>query len=230
MSDPDPDRDRDGPRVGGDGPHAGQPILTAGAPPAAAEAAIVLVHGRGATANGILGLADDLDRSGVAYVAPQANRGSWYPYSFMAPVERNEPGLTSALEAVGSALRVAGDAGVPPEETVLLGFSQGACLASEFALRNPRRYGGVVALSGGLIGPGGTTWDATGDFEGTPAFFGCSDDDPHIPESRVHESVAAYEARNADVTERIYEGVGHTVVADEMAWIRSLVDDLLGGA
>lgn len=217
-----------GPTVGGDGPHAGQPILTAGAPASAAEAAIVLLHGRGATANGILGLADDLDRSGVAYVAPQAARSTWYPYSFMAPVERNQPNLDSALEAVDSAFDVAETAGVPPERTVLLGFSQGACLASEYAVRNSRRYGGVVALSGGLIGPDGTEWPTTGDFEGTPAFFGCSDSDPHIPESRVHESASAFTARNADVTERIYDGMGHTVNADEMDWVRSLVDDLLG--
>lgn len=216
------------PTVGGEGPHAGQPILTAGAPAGAAEAAMVLLHGRGATANGILGLGDDLDRSGVAFVAPQANRSTWYPYSFMAPIERNEPNLSSAFEAVESALAVAENAGVPAERTVLLGFSQGACLAGEFAIRNPRRYGGVVALSGGLIGPEGTEWTTAGDFEGTPVFFGCSDDDPHIPESRVHESAREFRARDADVTERIYEGVGHTVVADEMDRVRSLVDDLLG--
>lgn len=218
---------RDGPTVGGDGPHAGQPILTAGAPAGAADATIVLLHGRGATANGILGLADDLRRSGVTYVAPQAARSTWYPYSFMAPVERNQPNLDSAFDAVDSALAVAEDAGVPGARTVLLGFSQGACLASEYAIRNPRRYGGVVALSGGLVGPEGTEWTTGGAFDGTPAFFGCSDSDPHIPESRVHESADAFRARDADVTERIYEGMGHTVNADEMDRIRSLVDELL---
>lgn len=217
----------DTPTVGGDGPHTGQPILTAGAPRDAADAALVLLHGRGATANGILGLADDLDRSGVAYVAPQAARSSWYPYSFMAPIERNQPNLDSALTAVSDALEVAADAGVPLERTVLLGFSQGACLGSEYAVRNPRRYGGVVALSGGLVGPEGTTWETGGDFENTPAFFGCSDDDPHIPEERVHESADEFRTRGADVTERIYDGVGHTVVDDEMNWVRSLVDELL---
>jgi phospholipase/carboxylesterase len=222
------ERSKNGPTVGGEGPHAGQPILTAGAPAAAAEAAIVLLHGRGATANGILGLGDDLDRSGVAYVAPQAARSTWYPYSFMAPVEQNQPNLDSALDAVDSARDVVENAGVPPAKTVLLGFSQGACLASEYAIRNPGRYGGVVALSGGLIGPPGTEWEAAGEFDGTPVFFGCSDRDPHIPESRVHESAAAFTARNADVTERIYDGMGHTVNADEMEWVRSLVDELLG--
>lgn len=217
-----------GATVGGDGPHAVQPILTAGAPRGAAEAAIVLLHGRGATANGFLGLGDDLNRSGVAYIAPQAARSSWYPYSFMAPIERNEPKLSSALDAVESALDVAANVGVPPAKTVLLGFSQGACLASEYAIRNPQRYGGVVALSGGLIGPDGTDWATGGSFAGTPAFFGCSDDDPHIPELRVRESATELRARDADVTERIYDGVGHTVVADEMDWLRSLADDLLG--
>lgn len=216
-----------GPTVGGDGPHAGQPILTAGAPKGAAEAAIVLLHGRGATANGILGLGDDLNRSGVAFIAPQAFHSTWYPYSFMAPTAQNQPKLDSALRAVGDAVEVAVDAGVPREKVVILGFSQGACLASEWVLRNPDRYGGVVALSGGLIGPEGSTWDEQGDFEGMPAFFGCSVEDPHIPASRVRESAAAYRERNADVTERLYENMGHTVNDDEMAWIRSLLDQLL---
>lgn len=220
-----------GPTVGGDGPHAGQPVLTAGAPSGAAEAALVLLHGRGATANGILGLGDDLDRSGVAFIAPQASRSRWYPHSFMAPRERNQPHLDSALTAVGDAVDVALDAGVPRERIVVAGFSQGACLASEYALRNPARYAGVAVLSGALIGPEGESWEADGNepFAGTPALFGCSNDDPHIPEKRVHESAETYRALSAEVTERIYEGVGHTVVEDEMAWFRSLFDDLLGG-
>lgn len=224
--------DPTGARVGGDGPHANQPILTAGAPRGAADVALVLLHGRGATANGFLGLADDLGRSGVAAIAPQAERSRWYPYSFMAPIEQNEPHLTSALDAVDSALDVAENAGVPREKTILLGFSQGACLASEYAIRNPARYGGVVAFSGGLVGPEGTEWaiesgSAKSGFEETPVFFGCSDDDPHIPAFRVRESAAAFRAAGADVTERLYEGVGHTVVADEMDWLGSLVDSLL---
>lgn len=220
----------DGPTVSGDGPHADQPILTAGAPNGAAEAALVLLHGRGATANGILGLGDDLNRSGIAFIAPQAARSTWYPYSFMAPREQNQPYLDSALTAVDDAVEVAVDAGVPRERVGIVGFSQGACLASEYAFRNPARYGGVAALSGGLIGPDGTTWPKKENepFAGTPALFGCSDDDPHIPEQRVHESAAAYRQCGAEVTERIYEGVGHTVVEDEMDWLRGLFDDLLG--
>ncbi len=213
--------------VSGDGPHAGQPILTAGAPRGAADAALVLLHGRGATANGILDLGHELDRSGVALVAPQAARSRWYPYSFSAPLEQNQPHLDSALRAVGDAGEVANDAGVPRDRVVVLGFSQGACLGSEWAIRNPARYGGVVALSGGLVGPEGTTWPQNGSFEGTPAFFGCDEDDPHVPIERVRESAAAFRERGADVTERRYEGVGHTVTDDEVAWVRGLIDGLL---
>lgn len=211
-------------------PHAGQPVRTAGTPLAEADAAVLMLHGRGATAQGMLQFAADLPTESTAYLALQAANRAWYPDRFVAPIERNEPHLSSALSAVERTLGDIQDAGIPLERTMLLGFSQGACLASEFAVRNPRRYGGVVALSGGLIGPEGTTWEREGSFEGTPAFFGCSDDDPHIPETRVHESAREYRARDADVTERIYEGVGHTVVADEMDWIRGLVDDLLGEA
>lgn len=214
--------------VGGDGPHAEQPILTAGAPSGAAEAAVVLLHGRGATANGILDLGHELDRPGVALVAPQASRSRWYPYSFMAPLEQNQPHLDSALRAVGDAVDVAVDAGVPRERVVVLGFSQGACLGSEWAVRNPARYGGVVALSGGLVGPEGVSWPHTGAFDGTPAFFACDEEDPHVPAQRVRESAAAFRERGADLTARLEEGMGHTVTDDEVAWVRGLLDSLLG--
>ena len=216
-----------GPTIGGDGPHAGQPILTAGAPKGAADAAMVLLHGRGATANGILDLGDELDRSGVSFVAPQAARSTWYPHSFMAPPERNQPKLDSALRAVGDAVEVAKNAGVPRERVVVLGFSQGGCLGSEWAIRNPAHYGGVIALSGGLVGPNGTTWPENGTFDGTPVFFGCDDEDPHVPAERVRESATAYRERGADVTERLYEGLGHTINDDEVVWVRSLLDALL---
>lgn len=212
--------------VGGDGPHADQPILTAGAPRGAADAALVLLHGRGATANGILDLGHELARSGVTLVAPQAARSRWYPYSFVAPREQNQPHLDSALRAVGDAVEVAKDAGVPQNRIVILGFSQGACLASEWAIHNPDRYGGIVALSGGLVGPTGTTWPESGTFDGTPAFFGCDEADPHVSAERVRASAAAYRERGADVTERLYDGVGHTVTDDEVVWVRRLLDDL----
>lgn len=216
--------------VGGDGPHADQPILTAGAPNGAADVAMVLLHGRGATANGILDLGHELDRSGVAFVAPQASRSRWYPYSFVAPVEQNQPHLDSALRAVDDAVHVALDAGVPRERVVVLGFSQGACLASEWAVRNPDRYGGIVALSGGLLGPDGTTWPEHGGFDGTPAFFGCDEEDQHVPAARVRESAAAFRERGSDVTERLYEGLGHRLNDDEVAWVRDLLDSLLTDA
>jgi len=213
--------------VGGDGPHAGQPILTAGAPKGAADVAVVLLHGRGATANGILDLGHELDRPGIALVAPQASRSRWYPYSFMAPLEQNQPHLDSALRAVGDALEVAVDAGVPRERVVALGFSQGACLGTEWAIRNPAKYGGIVALSGGLIGPDGTSWPENGTFDATPAFFACDEEDPHVPAERVRESAATYRDRGAEVTARLEEGIGHTVTDGEVEWVRNLLDTLL---
>lgn len=219
----------DGPVVGGTGPHAGQPILTAGAPKEAADAALVLLHGRGARPSSMLDLADELDRSGVAHIAPEASHSTWYPNSFMADRGENQPHLDSALQAADDAVEVALEAGVSRENILVLGFSQGACLASEYVYRNPARYGGMAALSGGLIGPDGMTWPDADEqrLENTPALFGCDDADPHIPESRVHESADAYRKRGADVTKQLYEGVGHTIVDDEIDWLRETIDDLL---
>lgn len=204
-------------------PHQGQPVAVAGRPLAEADAAVVLVHGRGATAESILTLADELGHPELAYVAPQASGYTWYPYSFLAPIERNEPYLSSALELLESVLAKIEAAGIPPERTVLLGFSQGACLALEFAARHAQRFGGVVALSGGLIGPPGTRRDYAGTFDGTPVFLGCSDHDPHIPEERVHESAGVFRRMGGAVTERIYPGLGHTVNQDELSWVRDLL-------
>lgn len=187
-----------------------------------------MVHGRGDSAEGILQLAELLSVPGLSYVAPQATNNTWYPYSFLEPVERNEPWLGSALTALGGVLEDVAAAGVSLEKTVLLGFSQGACLTSEFAARNARRYGGVVALSGGLIGPAGTVRDYTGSLDGTPVFLGCSDTDPHIPVSRVHESAGVMEELGARVEKRIYPGMGHTVNQDEIDWVRELFRDVVG--
>jgi predicted esterase len=209
-----------------DGPHAGQPVRTAGAEPEAARAGVVLCHGRGARAESMLDIAHQVDVDGVAYLAPQAARGTWYPNSFMAPVESNEPYLTSALATVGRTVERLTDAGVPGERVAVGGFSQGACLATEYAARNPARYGGIVALSGGLIGPEGTDFDYEGSLAGTPAFLGCSDVDPHIPVQRVEETERALTDLGADVTKQIYEGMGHTVNADELAHVRELVAGL----
>jgi phospholipase/carboxylesterase len=187
-----------------------------------------MVHGRGDSARGILGLADVFLEEGVAYVAPQAANNTWYPYSFLEPIERNEPWLSSALAAVGAVVDEVIRIGVPREQVVLLGFSQGACLASEFAARNADRFGGVVALSGGLIGPPGTPRSYEGSFAGTPVFVGCSDVDPHIPVERVHETAEVLAAMGAEVEKRIYPNFGHTVNQDEVDWVEELLGNLVG--
>ena len=208
-------------------PHRGQPVLTAGEPLERARAALVLLHGRGASAADILALAGELAPPGCASLAPQAAGHTWYPYSFLAPIERNEPHLSSALAAVRAILaRVAG-AGVPPERTALLGFSQGACLALEFTARHARRYGGVVAFSGGLIGQDGTPRDYPGTLDGTPVFIGGSDVDAHIPLARMEESARVLERLGGAVDLRIYRGMGHTVNADEVAAARAILAALV---
>ncbi len=209
-----------------DGPHQGQPLETGGTDLADAEAAVVLTHGRGATARGMLQLADEVHREGVAFLAPQAARKTWYPNSFLEPVERNEPGRTSGLQAIRDAIGEANDADVPTERVMLVGFSQGGCLASEYVARNPRRYGGLAALSGGLIGEK-LDDEYPGDLEGTPAFLGCSDVDPHIPAERVHDTAAVLESMHADVTTRLYEGMGHGVNEDELEFVAGMIADLI---
>jgi predicted esterase len=193
-----------------------------------AETAVVMVHGRGATAESILTLAEEVGQPELAYVAPQAPGHTWYPQSFLAPIERNEPYLSSALRTLEEVVAELAAAGIPPERTVLLGFSQGACLSLEFAARHAQRFAGVVALSGGLIGPPGTPREYAGDFDGTPVFLGCSDRDPHVPAERVHESADVFRRMGARVTERIYPGLGHTVNQDELSWVADLLASLAG--
>lgn len=200
--------------------------MTAGASVDTAEAAIVLVHGRGATAQSIVQMADEFDQHGVAYLAPQAARNTWYPNAFTAPVESNEPGRTSGLQAIDNAVSKATEAGIPTDCVMVLGFSQGACLASEYVARNPTRYGGLAVLSGGLIGETVDPDDYDGDLEGTPVFLGCSDVDPHIPEERVHESATIFEQLNGDVTKRLYEGMGHGINQDEIDQVSPMVAGL----
>jgi predicted esterase len=212
---------------GASGPHKGQPLLTAGPAPEDARAAMILVHGRGGTAEGILGLAAALDLPGIACLAPQAAGHAWYPASFLAPLEQNEPGLTSGLAILGGLVDRLDGAGNPAARTILLGFSQGACLTLEFAARNPRRYGGVAGLSGGLIGPPGTARDYRGSLDGTPIFLGCSDVDPHIPLERVEETAEVLGRMGAAVTTRIYPGLGHTVNDEELDYVRRMAASIL---
>jgi predicted esterase len=204
-------------------PHAGQPVPRYGPSPSEARLSVILLHGRGDSPEGILGLARSLEATDVAYLAPQAAGYTWYPYSFLAPIEQNEPHLSSALRVVGGLIGGLDRQGVPPERIVIMGFSQGACLSLEFAARHPRKYAAVVALSGGLIGPAGTPRNYHGSFEGMPVFLGCSDSDPHIPLERVQESADLFSRMGADVDTRIYRGMGHTINADELAAVSALL-------
>lgn len=209
--------------TGATGPHAGQPIAMAGTPLHRAKAAVVMVHGRGADAESMLSLAEVFAQPDLAYLAPQAASQSWYPHSFLAPIARNEPFLSSALGVLDELLDQLAGASFAPERVVLLGFSQGACLALEYAARRARRYGGLVGLSGGLIGPDGTPRDYAGDLRGTSAFLGCSDVDPHIPLARVHETTRVLGRLGGSVAERIYPGMGHGINDDEVKHIRGLL-------
>ena len=209
------------------GPHQGQPLLLAGEPLESAKAAMIMMHGRGATAEDILMLADEFKQPGFAYLAPQAAGNSWYPNSFLAPIASNEPGLSSGLAVIASLLEQLTQAGISSERTMLLGFSQGACLSLEFVARNARRYGGVAGLSGGLIGPDGTPRNASGSLAGTPVFLGCSDIDPHIPKARVQETAEVLQQLGGDVTMRLYPRMGHTVNRDELRSVQAMMSALL---
>ncbi|WP_299270727.1 alpha/beta hydrolase [Halorientalis sp.] len=213
------------------GPHQDQPLVTAGTDLDNAGAAVVLTHGRGASAESIVQqLGREVHREGVALLAPQAARSTWYPNSFLAPVERNEPGRSSGLEVVEAAAETAVNAGIPHERVLLVGFSQGGCLSSEFVARTPRRYGGLAVLSGGLIGETVDPDDYLSvgdDLGGTPVFLGCSDVDPHIPEERVHATAEVLDELGGDVTNRIYDGMGHGVNADELERLDGMVAALL---
>src|SRR5690348_13376935 len=201
----------------------GQRILQAGEPLASARAAMLLLHGRGASAEDILTIASEVQQPGWAYLAPQAAGGAWYPNPFTAPIESNEPYLSAALDMVTNLVARAEEY-VPAQRVVLLGFSQGGCLTLEWAARNARRYGAVVGLSAGLIGPAGTPRDYPGSFDGTPVFFGCSDVDPYIGKERVIESSEVLERMGAGVTLRLYPGMAHTVSGEEIAEVRALVE------
>jgi predicted esterase len=196
---------------------------SSGAPLATARAVVLMLHGRGGTAADVLALAELFQLSDLAYLAPQAPGSSWYPYSFLSPLERNEPALSAALTTVRDILERLKQEGVASERVFLLGFSQGGCLALEYVARHARRYAGVIGLSAGLIGPEGTPRHYQGSLAGTPVFLGCGDIDGHIPVARVRESTRVLRALDADVSERIYPGMGHTINDEEIEEVRKLL-------
>ena len=208
-------------------PHADQPVRSAGATLSQATAAMVMIHGRGASADSILTLVPALNRPEIAYLAPQARGNTWYPNSFLSPIPENEPGISSGMRVIEQVLQLISAAGIPAERTLLLGFSQGACLTTEFVARHARRYGGVAGLSGGLIGPDGTPRDYSGSLDRTPIFLGCSDVDSHIPADRVRESETVLTRLGAVVSMQLYPGMGHVVNDDEIESVRRLVDGVL---
>lgn len=205
------------------GPHQNLDPVTAGKNPGEAEAAMILVHGRGASAQSILILADELNEPGLHYVAPQASQFTWYPHSFLMPAEQNQPGLNSGLQAIHDLIADLEEKGIDKSRIILGGFSQGACLASEFAARHPSKYGGVVAFSGGLIGDSVDANQYEGSMDGTPVFMGCSDVDPHIPVERVDETEQVFKKLGAEVNKKIYPGMGHTVIEDELHHVKNLI-------
>ena len=204
-------------------PHAGQRVLHVGPPPREARGVLVMLHGRGASAESILSLLPELNVEGLAALATQAAGHSWYPYSFLSPIPQNQPYLDSALAKVNSVVTALLEQGIPSSKIALLGFSQGACLTSDYVARHPRRYGAVMALTGGLIGPPGTPRNYAGSLDGTPAFLGTSDPDPHIPFERVLETEAVFKRMGATVEVRRYEGMGHTINEEEVAICKAML-------
>jgi phospholipase/carboxylesterase len=204
-------------------PHRDQPVRTQGAKLDKAGAVMILLHGRGASAKDILGLATEMYDKRVAYLAPQAADHQWYPRSFMAPIAENEPWLSSALAKVSSLVKLALEAGLSLEKIFFCGFSQGACLSSEFVARNPARYGGLIAFTGGLIGPADADLHHAGNLAGMPALFSSGDPDPHVPWSRVLASAEQFTAMGAEVKTQRYQGRPHTVFPQEIKAGRELL-------
>ena len=212
------------------GPHHGQPICMAGEPLESARAAMLMVHGRGARAEDILTLAEQLGQTKFAYIAPQAAENTWYPNRFLVPLADNEPWLSSALAFVGDVFSQIVNAGIPAERVILLGFSQGACLTLEFAARNARRYGGVVGLSGALIGPDETPRNYKGSLEQTSVFLGCSDVDFHVPKERVQHAAGVLRNLGGNVTERLYPNMDHSVNQNEIEFVRGMMQLLIASS
>ncbi len=205
-------------------PHKDTPVLFAGENSDSARAAAVMIHGRGSGAGEILTLAGQLPKDGFIFAAPQASANTWYPYSFLYPIEQNEPCITSGLKKIEGVISELNKKKIPHERILLLGFSQGACLALEFAARNPARYGGIIGLSGGLIGERIIEEKYSGNLSSTPVFLGCSDSDPHIPLERVIQSSQIFKKLNGQVERRIYKNMPHTINEDEISFIKQLMN------
>ena len=198
-------------------------IITAGKKIGDAKKALIMLHGRGGNPRDILSLAEYLNVNDFALLAPEATSNTWYPFSFLAPPSQNEPWLSSALNLVKEIVDELSGKGVRYENIYLLGFSQGACLTLEFAARNARRYGGIVAFTGGMIGDRIYSENYKGDFDKTPVFIGSSDPDSHVPVQRVAETTAILKAMNADVMQKIYPGMGHTISQDEIDTVNEMI-------
>lgn len=198
-------------------------IKTAGVPLENATKALIMLHGRGGSAEDILSLAQYFNVADYALLAPQATNNTWYPHSFMAPVAENEPWLSSAIDIVEASFKKVVDAGIKPENIFFFGFSQGACLTLEFTARNAQKLGGVAAVIGGVIGEKINRDNYHGDFMQTPVFIGTSDPDFHVPVTRVNATAEIFKSLNADITEKVYAGVGHTINQDEVEQINKLI-------
>jgi predicted esterase len=206
------------------GPHQTEKLITGGADPKNAKAAMVMIHGRGATAESILSLANDIEhRNMITFYAPQAADNTWYPHPFLQPSVMNQPGLDSGLQRIFDVISEIEAKGIKKEDIFLLGFSQGACLASEFLARHPEKYAGLIVLSGGVIGDEVIMDNYEGDLEETPVFIGCSTADPHIPKDRLEDTEKLFKKLNADVTLTRYSGLGHTINEDEINEINKIL-------
>jgi phospholipase/carboxylesterase len=204
-------------------PHREAEIFQAGAESGQASGVMLLLHGRGASAPDILSLGQEVAPSDLTLIAPEAAGNNWYPYSFLSPLSQNEPWLSSALHLVERLVQQSLSDGTPAERIVLCGFSQGACLATEFVARRPRRYGALLAFTGGLIGPPGSDLRHPGNLDGVSALFSSGDPDPHVPWTRVEESARELRGMGADVQIQRYPGRPHTIVPQEVTAARNLV-------
>lgn len=204
--------------------HLEQPVIRRGVPLKESRAAVIMMHGRNRTTEDILGLVDRINLPEVHYLAPQAAENSWYPSGFTAPLEENEPYLSDALDCCHARVSMLVEQGVPKSKIIWLGFSQGACLTAEYTVRHPDEYGGIVLYTGGVIGPGGTTWNKGGSFQGTPVFLGSSDIDSWVPESRVHATAAVFKQMGAKTTTEIYKGMDHLINDEEVMHARRMIE------